>query len=237
MPVNNGLPHRAVIFDCDGTLVDSERIGVEVLLDVAREHGAILGAETLPPGPPQAASEAEFIERCVRRLRGLSMAECLAELERLGQFRFPRDVEASIRELTARAFRERLLEMPGATQFVRGLQLPFCVASSGPRAKIELSLSLTGLLPFFDGKIFSSYDIGSWKPEPHLFLHAAQTLGVAPEQCAVIEDSQPGVDAGVAAGMWVYAFGEAPLQLPEHARGVRVRSYLELELEFRRWSG
>ena len=165
------------------------------------------------------------------------MADCLTELEQLGQFRFPDDVETSIRDATARAFRERLVEMPGATQFVRGLQLPFCVASSGPRAKIELSLSLTGLLPFFDGKIFSSYDIGSWKPEPHLFLHAAQTLGVAPEQCAVIEDSQPGVDAGVAAGMWVYAFGEAPLQLPEHARGVRVRSYLELELEFRRWSG
>jgi len=72
--------------------------------------------------------------------------------------------------------------------------------------KIELSLSLTGLLRFFKGRIFSSYDVGSWKPDPGLFLHAARAMGVAPRDCAVVEDSLPGICAGVEAGMAVFAF-------------------------------
>lgn len=213
------MPHRAVIFDCDGTLVDSETIGIEVLLTVAERQGA-----SWPAGLGQAD-----VANWVAALRGLSMKQCLTELERCGSFTFPHDVEGLIRQQTALEFRERLREVSGARDFVSRLQVPFCVASSGPRAKIELSLGLTGMLPHFEGRIFSSYDIGSWKPQPDLFLHAARALNVAPEHCAVIEDSQPGVDAGVAAGMFVYVFGDAELVLPSTARGVRVRDYAELE--------
>lgn len=222
------MTHRAVIFDCDGTLVDSERIGVAVLLDVARRYGADFGDGTATDD----ALTAEFVSAMVRTLRGLSMGQCLTELERLGRFRYPKDVAGVIRELTATAFREQLTEIPGAKAFVSRLTLPSCVASSGSRDKIELSLGLTGLLPHFEGRIFSSYDIGSWKPEPDLFLHAARALGVDPRDCAVIEDSQPGVDAGVAAGMFVYAFGEASLELPSSARGTRVADYRELAAAF-----
>lgn len=209
--------HAAVIFDCDGTLVDSERLGVEVLLEVGKLYGADFDIT------------AEFVDAMEEQQRGLSMAECLRVVERRGHFAYPSDVEPTIRAQTAVAFAQRLKPIVGALEFVRALALPFCVASSGPRAKIELSLGLTGMLPHFEDRIFSSYEIGSWKPEPDLFLHAARALGVAPSECAVIEDSQPGVDAGIAAGMFVYALGPGRLVIPEGARVVRVGGYHDLQ--------
>lgn len=231
------MPHRALIFDCDGTLVDSERLGVEVLVSVAETCGAQFASRDAGASSNGSAdvtvkrpgtSDETFVEGLVVALRGLSMAQCLADLEERGRFRFPSGIEGRIRERTAEVFRERLVEMTGAAEFVSRVTVPFCVASSGPRAKIELSLELTGLRRYFGERIFSSYDIQSWKPEPDLFLHAAQALGVEPAECGVIEDSQPGVDAGVAAGMFVYAFGQAPLVLPE-GRGVHVADYRALE--------
>jgi HAD superfamily hydrolase (TIGR01509 family) len=118
----------------------------------------------------------------------------------------PEDFAAQVRARTEIAFKARLQPVPGALELVRALRLPMCVASSGPRQKIELSLSLTGLLPYFKDHIFSGYELGSWKPDPGLFLHAAQTMGVPPAQCVVVEDSLVGFQAGVAAGMRVFAY-------------------------------
>lgn len=95
--------------------------------------------------------------------------------------------------------------IPGAFDLLERLTIPFCVATNGPREKAELTLELTGLLKFFPDRLFSAYEVGIYKPDPGLFLHAAQVMGVAPERCAVVEDSLPGVQAGLAAGMQVYA--------------------------------
>jgi HAD superfamily hydrolase (TIGR01509 family) len=137
------------------------------------------------------------------------MAECVAELEaRLGR-QLPATFVRDLRSRTADEFRRRLRPVEGAVelvQWVATLPISICVASSGPREKVELSLSLTGLLPFFEGRIFSSYEVGAWKPDPGLFLHAAEAMGVAPGDCAVVEDSVPGLRAGLAAGMTVFAF-------------------------------
>ena len=73
-------------------------------------------------------------------------------------------------------------------------------------SKIRHALGLTKLLNYFEGRIFSAYDVGSWKPDPDLFLHAAQTFGIAPGRCVVIEDSLSGVTAAHAAGMQVIGF-------------------------------
>ena len=183
---------RAIIFDCDGTLVDSETLSTEVLVEAAGEHGLEI---TVP--------------EALAAFRGGKMADCIADLEaRLGRS-LPETFVPEFRARSAQAFRSRLRAIEGALELVQSLSalpFPICVASSGPMAKIELSLSLTGLLPFFEGRVFSSYDVGVWKPHPGLFLHAADALGVAPADCVVVEDSLPGMQAGLAAGMTVYAF-------------------------------
>ena len=86
-------------------------------------------------------------------------------------------------------------------------------------------MSLTGLLPFFENAIFSSYEVGIWKPEPGLFLHAARAMGFEPAACTVVEDSLPGIQAGISAGMQVVAFQPYEVD-PEIPKGVRVIRHL-----------
>lgn len=202
---------QAIIFDCDGTLVDSETLGVRVLVEVAAEHGAQLDAASMLPD-----------------LRGLKMTECVAILQERSGVRLPEDYVPRVRRRMADAFRSALRPMDGARELLASLTLPFCVASSGPREKIELSLSLTGLLPYVNGRIFTSYEVGTWKPEPGIFLHAAQALGVQPSGCAVVEDSEPGIRAGLAAGMRVFAYGDLVGEIAERYRVRHVRTHREL---------
>ncbi|MEP6670703.1 MAG: HAD family hydrolase [Chthoniobacter sp.] len=183
-------PLSLLIFDCDGVLVDSEEIGIGVLLDVAKEHGPL----------------AMELSEAMQLFRGRKMAECADILaERLGR-PLPENFIPEVRVRTAEAFRRDLKAIPGIHEALREITIPVCVASNGPREKIELSLSVTGLLPRFEGRIFSSYEVGSWKPDPGLYLHAAAAMGVAPADCAVVEDSVLGTRAGVAAGMRVFAY-------------------------------
>jgi HAD superfamily hydrolase (TIGR01509 family) len=179
---------EAVIFDLDGTLVDSEELGLEVL----HRHATALGVQ-LPPGQE------------IATLRGRSMASCLALFARQLGRPLPGDFEATVRADMARVFKEHLQPMPGALELLQALKLPCCIATNGPRHKAELTLGLTGLMRFFEGRLFCAYEVGVFKPDPGLFLAAAKALGVQPERCAVVEDSLPGLHAGVAAGMHVYA--------------------------------
>ena len=179
---------RAVIFDCDGTLVDSEPLSALVFAEA-------LAAEGLAITPAEALSA----------FRGRRMALCLEHAAGLLGRPLPPHFEPALRDLTARAFEERLQVIDGAATLLEALSLPFCVASNAPRAKTELSLGLTGLRHHFGDRVFSAYEVGAWKPDPGLFLHAAATLGVPPPHCLVVEDSEAGVTAGVAAGMRVVA--------------------------------
>lgn len=179
----------AVIFDCDGTLVDNELLANEVLVEYASGFGVPITLE-------------EALECYV----GGKMADCVEDMERRLGRKLPDSFVPELRARTAEVFRERLQAMEGAAEMLAALQVPCCVASSGPREKIELSLGLTGLLPRFEGRIFSAYEVGHWKPDPRLLLHASQAMGVPPERCAVVEDSLPGIRAGLAAGMTTFAF-------------------------------
>ena len=134
------------------------------------------------------------------------MAEIVNQIEVWLGRSVPESFVPDVRERTAEAFRIRLKPIEGAIDLVRATTGRFCVASSGPVEKIRLNLSLAGLLLFFEGHIFSSYEVGFWKPDPGLFLHAARAMGVEPQEYAVVEDSLPGIQAGVAAGMEVFAF-------------------------------
>ncbi|HEX5489580.1 MAG TPA: HAD-IA family hydrolase [Rhodanobacteraceae bacterium] len=198
--LGQAMPIEAVIFDCDGTLVDSERLANAALVECVAPFGLAMTTE-------------EAMQAYV----GGRMADCVADLEcRLGR-KLPDSFIPEVRRRTAEAFRSHLKPVEGAAEVLRKLQVPACVASSGPMEKIELSLEVTGLAHFFaTDRIFSAYDVGFWKPDPRLFLHAARAMGVAPGRCAVVEDSLPGVKAGIAAGMPTFWF-RAPDDVPEPA--------------------
>ncbi|MEH2436597.1 MAG: HAD-IA family hydrolase [Nostoc sp.] len=189
-----------VIFDCDGVLVDSETLGNRILIEFVAEFGLMLE-----------------LEEAILLFKGCKMADCLAVIEqRLGK-KIPQDFVPQLRARTAKAFERELLPIQGIEVALDKINLPICVASNGPIEKIQLALRVTNLLPRFEGRIFSSYEIGSWKPAPDLFLYAAKNLGVNAPFCTVVEDSILGVRAGIAAGMKVlgYSSQSEALQLEE----------------------
>lgn len=182
---------RAVIFDCDGTLVDSEVPGLDAIYELACGLGLDLSRDEV-----------------LSQFRGARMAECVAWLAARLPDRSPSfEVEFTqqVRDAMAARFRRGLEPLPGAYELLDRLHIPFCVATNGPREKVELTLSLTGLRPLVGERIFSAYEVGCFKPDPGLFLHAAVALGEAPEHCAVVEDSLPGLQAGLMAGMQVFS--------------------------------
>ena len=188
----------AVIFDCDGTLVDSETLGPSVLFDCLCERGV----------------SRDLLD--LRQVRGRNLVDYLAEIEAVCGIPLPEDVVLpEYRSRLTGAFRGRLMPIAGARALVEAVasRVPVAVASSAAKEKIVMSLSFTGLESFFTGRIYSSYDIRSWKPEPGLFLHVARELGIPPERCAVVEDSAPGVTAGIAAGMLVFALETEGVEL------------------------
>ncbi|HEU0014243.1 MAG TPA: HAD family hydrolase [Longimicrobium sp.] len=186
-----GAPYGLVIFDCDGVLVDSEPIANRVFAEMLAELGLPLG-----------------YEETVRTFVGRSMPACVAIVEeRIGR-PVPAGFTDDFRERTFAAFRRQLRPVAGVEQALDAIALPTCVASSGEPAKIRFTLGLTGLLPRFEGRIFSSVEVERGKPAPDLFLHAARRMGVTPERCAVVEDSVLSAQAGAAAGMTVLGYAE-----------------------------
>ena len=180
-----------VIFDCDGVLVDSERLSIR--LDV--ELLATLGW-------PMA--EEEVVERWVGRTEAAMRAEIEEHLGRSVETEWD-----AFGERYVRAFADELEPVDGVADAVDAVQaagVATCVASSGGMEKIRRNLAKTGLLGRFDGRLFSADDVEHGKPAPDLFLHAAAAMGVAPGRTAVVEDSVHGVVAGVAAEMAVFAY-------------------------------
>jgi len=182
-------PAGLVLFDCDGVLVDSERLQTEVMLEAAASVGFAMG-----------------LDEAVRRFRGQKMSECVTVIEAQIGRPVPASFVPDIRERTARAFADRLRPIPGVAAALARMGGPRCVASNGPIEKMRLSLRVTGLARFFDDRLYSAYDVGSWKPAPGLFLYAAEALRVPAAACVVVEDSVPGVTVGVAAGMRVLGY-------------------------------
>jgi HAD superfamily hydrolase (TIGR01509 family) len=186
-----------VIFDCDGVLIDSERIAVRIDALVLGRLGWEL-------------TDAEIVERFV----GRSEAYMVSEIERA----IGRSLEAGWDDEFVPLYREALeaeLEpVDGIVEALDAISAPTCVASSSSHERLRFTLGLTGLLDRFDGRIFSATDVANGKPAPDLFLHAAATLGADPARCAVVEDSVYGVEAARAAGMraFGYAGGLTPVE-------------------------
>jgi HAD superfamily hydrolase (TIGR01509 family) len=173
-----------VIFDCDGTLVDSE-----LLCNLALEH------QLSELGLKCSADE------LLAKYRGGKLASIISSLENEFSMTFPKSFESEYRSKVNELFDKELVANDGVQEVLNSLTIPFCIASSAPRAKIERALYVTGLSKYFEHNIFSSYEVGSWKPEPDLFLYAANVMKVKPEYCAVVEDSLLGLKAANQAKM------------------------------------
>jgi HAD superfamily hydrolase (TIGR01509 family) len=187
--MRSGNQNCLVIFDCDGVLVDSERLSAVVMRDMADEEGIAFSA----------AESLQF-------LRGKKVSVWIDELASMLGHPVTAGFEKEFRARCQSAFREKLEPVPHVRNVLHDLTIPFCVASSAPLEKVELTLSLTGLRHYFGDRIFSGYEIGSWKPDPGIFLHAAAKMHVPPDRCLVIEDSEVGVMAARAAGMQVLGY-------------------------------
>jgi HAD superfamily hydrolase (TIGR01509 family) len=207
---------RLVIFDCDGVLVDSERISNGVLADMLAEHDV---AMTL------AESRQRFQGRLLVEIPLLVQEEFGVEL--------PEGWLALYEQRRAEVFRRELRPVPGAPELVGAVLdagVPACVASQGRLSKTDLSLALTGLERLFPATArFSAEQVARGKPHPDLFLHAAEVMGVAPEDCVVVEDTPSGVQAAVAAGMPVYGYcADSDEQALRAAGATTVDSLFEL---------
>ncbi|HEU4616538.1 MAG TPA: HAD family hydrolase [Gammaproteobacteria bacterium] len=178
-----------VIFDCDGVLVDSERVAVRVDVQVLARLGRTF-------------TEEEVVERFI----GLSDAHFRQEIESLIGRRLHDGWEAEIQPLYREALAAELRPVDGIVEALDRILLPTCVASSGTHDKMRFTLGRTGLYDRFRGRIFSATEVSRGKPAPDLFLYAAEKMGVAPRDCVVVEDSVHGAAAARAAGMRVLAY-------------------------------
>ncbi len=191
-------PTALVIFDCDGVLVDSERLAIALDIAAVRELGwEITEAEVL----------GNFIGRSERDVH----AAIEGRIGRALTDEWRQRWDAEFRRVLA----EELEPVPGvhaAIEAVSALGVASCVASSGSHEKMRQTLGRTGLWDHFAGRIFSATEVAHGKPAPDLFLYAAARMGFPAHRCVVVEDSRFGVAAAKAAGMAVvgYAGGVTP---------------------------
>lgn len=174
---------KAIIFDCDGVLVNTEILSARAYREVYARHGLTITPEM-------------FL-----RMIGLKQADILKQMRGIEGGLLPPEGDGELTEMVLGLIREEVAATEGLVDFVAGVEVPFCVASSSDVPRIRLSLETAGVIGLFEGRIFSSTMVTRGKPAPDLFLLAARELGVAPEDCVVFEDSVAGITAATAAGM------------------------------------
>jgi HAD superfamily hydrolase (TIGR01509 family) len=187
------MKYKCIIFDCDGVLVDSETITCKVIVEMAKSVGLHID-----------------LGFAIKEFSGKSLHGIFEFIEERIEGTLPDNFEPVYREKTYTAFKNEIQPIKGVHALLDRLTVPFCVASSGPVKKIKLNLTTTKLIDKFNDNIISSFEIGSWKPEPGIFLHAAEKMGFKPRECVVIEDSVYGVTAAKAGGFDVFAYVNDP---------------------------
>ncbi len=185
--------HEAIIFDCDGVLVDSEVIHIATELEVLAHLGLVYERET-------------YLTRFV----GLSNADFHAELRsdyaKLTGDEFPSNFGPQLDQIVWPRIEAELEAIDGVADLVRAFGGKVAVGSSSPYQKLLKKLEIAGLQSLFAPHIYSADHVKAGKPAPDLFLHSAAQLDVDPGRCLVIEDSVHGVLAAIAAGMTPIGF-------------------------------
>jgi HAD superfamily hydrolase (TIGR01509 family) len=178
-----------VIFDCNGVLVDSERLATAVVSQEFHRAGFPLTPEVI-----------------ARYFTGRRPADMFAEIESVAGRTLPANFAMTVAGATLARFRKELRANAHVVYALTWLRGKKCVASSSSFDRIRLSLETTDLIRFFDPYLFSASEVKKGKPAPDLFLLAAAKMNVAPRECIVVEDSPVGVAAAVAAGMTAIGF-------------------------------
>jgi HAD superfamily hydrolase (TIGR01509 family) len=178
---------KAIIFDFDGVIADSEVLSNTVLAEVVSE----LGVPT-------------SLEDAYRDYMGKRFHDVIAAIEQTVGRSLPASFAEAYQERTLTRFRQDLAPIAGVREFiVTFADLPRCIASSSSPDRLALCLDVLGMAPLFEDRVFSASNVARGKPHPDIFLHAAEKIAVSPRDCIIIEDSAGGVVAGRAAGATV----------------------------------
>ena len=195
---------KCIIFDNDGTLVDSEPLGHKCMEQQLAKYGYEVSRHKME-----------------ELYRGWKLQEILDDIAKsYDSFQLPDDFIPEYRAALDIMFENELKAMPGVKQILEELKVPICLASSGPIPKIETALRVTGLKKYFGENLFSAYVVKAWKPDPKLFLVTAEAMGFRPEECLVIEDSEVGVKAALAAGMDVIHYNPDGINIPFEVKAI-----------------
>ncbi|WP_418129731.1 HAD family phosphatase [Variovorax sp. 375MFSha3.1] len=187
------FPFSAVLFDCDGVLVDSEPITNRVLAEMLGELGWQITTE-----------------ESMNTFTGKAVKDEAALIEQKTGFRITDDWLKTFRARRNEALERDLVAIPRAPEAIREIHARLdgriACASGADRHKVELQLAKVGLLEYFEGRIFSGHEMPRSKPHPDVYLAAARALEVDPARCAIVEDTVTGAMAGVAAGATVFGY-------------------------------
>ncbi len=215
-----------VIFDCDGVLVDSESLAAEVFSEQLQAFGISMSAQ-----------------QCLLQFHGHTLNNCFAWLEKEFATSLPESFSQALAHATKERFCSDLKPVEGVIELLEALngkEVEYCVASNGEHKKIDHSLELTGLSGYFPSSAknqrrFSMEDVAVGKPSPELFLYAAESIGVPPRFCSVVEDSASGFAAAKAAEMNLIRYLPGQMDQGGHrsaenskSKDITVRSMLEV---------
>lgn len=184
---------KCVLFDCDGTLVDSERLCCVAIVETFAQVGVTLRLDAVMDN---------FV--------GGKIADVLTSAQELAGSHVSLDLlEPIYREQTQRLFEEQLRPMEGAVELLDFLDqsgIEYCVVTNSPTHKAKKMLVTVGLEQRFNNRVISAFDANSWKPEPDLLQYAVTMMGFLPDECLYIDDTAKGVKMGVAAGIQTIHF-------------------------------
>lgn len=178
-----------VIFDCDGVLIDSESLSTVVLVEMLRVRGM--------------AIDRDYV---LTHFIGHPYPVVAGKIAALGGVKLPAEFERDYQAALLARFETELMPMPGIFAVLDALAVPYCTATSSAPERVRRSLAIAGLAQHFGERVYTVSMVERVKPAPDLFLFAASRMGVAPEDCLVIEDSPLGIAAARAAGMRVWQF-------------------------------